>query len=81
MEQFLTLENLNLLQSMKKNKTIKRSVYILTEGDTEEAYFSRISEIVGADTDWEYSVTVEVREIIKGSKTDPINIVKEAKKI
>lgn len=65
---------------MKKNKTTKRTVYILTEGDTEEAYFSRIGEIVGADTDWEYSVTVEVREIIKGSKTDPINIVKEAKK-
>ena len=65
---------------MKKNKTTKRTVYILTEGDTEEAYFSRIGEIVGADTDWEYAVTVEVREIIKGSKTDPINIVKEAKK-
>jgi len=80
LEQFLTLENLNSLQSMKKNKTTKRTVYILTEGDTEEAYFSRIGEIVGADTDWEYSVTVEVREIIKGSKTDPINIVKEAKK-
>lgn len=65
---------------MKKNKTTKRTVYILTEGDTEEAYFSRIGEIVGGDTDWKYSVTVEVREIIKGSKTDPINIVKEAKK-
>jgi uncharacterized protein YrzB (UPF0473 family) len=65
---------------MKKNKTTKRTVYILTEGNTEEAYFSRIGEIIGADTDWEYSVTVEVREIIKGSKTDPINIVKEAKK-
>jgi RloB-like protein len=65
---------------MKKNKTTKRTVYILTEGETEEAYFARIGEIVGADTDWEYSVTVEVREIIAGSKTDPINIVKEAKK-
>jgi len=65
---------------MSKNKTTKKSVYILTEGGTEEAYFSRIGEIVGVDTEWKYSVTVEVREIISGSKTDPINIFKEAKK-
>lgn len=62
-----------------KNKVTKRSVYILTEGVTEYNYFKRISEIMGMDTDWIYSVTVEVREIIKGSKTDPINIIKEAK--
>ena len=30
--------------------------------------------------DYKYSVTAEVREIIKGSKQDPINIVEEAKK-
>ena len=65
---------------MRKSKNTKKTVYILTEGRTEEAYFSRIGEIVGEDTDWNYSVTVEVKEIISGSKTDPINIVKEAKR-
>ena len=59
---------------------MKKSVYILTEGQTEEAYFSRIGEILGSDTEWKYSVTVEVREIVSGSKTDPVHMVKEAKK-
>lgn len=65
---------------MSKQKHIKKTVYILTEGRTEEAYFSRIGEILGGDTEWRYSVTVEVREIVNGSKTDPVHIVKEAKK-
>jgi RloB-like protein len=65
---------------MSKQRYIKKSVYILTEGQTEEAYFSRVGEILGGDTEWKYSVTVEVREIIKGNKTDPIHMVKEAKK-
>jgi len=65
---------------MSKPKSIKKSVYILTEGQTEEAYFSRIGEILGNDTNWTYAVTVEVREIIDGSKTDPVHMVKEAKK-
>jgi len=64
---------------MSKQKSIKKTVYILTEGKTEEAYFARIGEILGNDTDWKYSVTVEVREIIDGSKTDPVKMVKEAK--
>ncbi len=72
---------MNLLQSMSKNKNIKRSLYILTEGHTEQAYFSRISEILGDEDEWKYSVTVDVREIVDGSKTDPLNMVKEAKKI
>lgn len=78
--QFLTSKNLNLSQSMSKNKNIKRSLYILTEGHTEQAYFSRISEILGDEDEWKYSVTVDVREIVDGSKTDPVNMVKEAKK-
>lgn len=65
---------------MSKNKNIKRSLYILTEGHTEQAYFSRISEILGDEDEWIYSVTVDVREIVDGSKTDPVNMVKEAKK-
>lgn len=65
---------------MSKQKHIKKSVYILTEGQTEQAYFSRIGEILGSDTEWKYSVTVEVSEIVKGSKTDPVHMVKEAKK-
>jgi RloB-like protein len=65
---------------MKKNRSTKRTIYILTEGHTEEAYFSRIGEIIGTEDDWKYAVTVQVREIVSGSKTDPINIVKEAKK-
>jgi hypothetical protein len=65
---------------MSKNKNIKRSLYILTEGHTEQAYFSRISEILGDEDGWKYSVTVDVREIVDGSKTDPVNMVKEAKK-
>lgn len=65
---------------MSKIRNTKKSVYILTEGDTEEAYFSRIAEIVGSDTEWIYSVTVEVREIIRRSKTDPVHMVREAKK-
>ncbi len=65
---------------MSKNKNIKRSLYILTEGHTEQAYFSRISEILGDEDEWKYSVTVDVREIVEGSKTDPVNMVKEAKK-
>ena len=65
---------------MSKNRFTKTTIYILTEGETEYAYFSRIGEIIGNETDWKYSVKVEVREIVKGSKTDPINIVKEAKK-
>lgn len=65
---------------MSKNKNIKRSLYILTEGHTEQAYFSRISEILGDEDEWKYSVTVDVREIVDGSKTDPVNMVKEAKK-
>lgn len=65
---------------MNKNKNIKRSLYILTEGQTEEAYFSRIKEIMGDEDEWKYSVTVEVREIVEGSKQDPIGLVKEAKK-
>jgi hypothetical protein len=65
---------------MSKNKNIKRSLYILTEGHTEQAYFSRISEILGDEDEWKYSVTVAVREIVDGSKTDPVNMVKEAKK-
>lgn len=65
---------------MSKNKRIKRSLYILTEGHTEQAYFSRISEILGDEDEWKYSVTVDVREIVDGSKTDPVNMVKEAKK-
>lgn len=64
---------------MSKQKSIKKTVYILTEGKTEEAYFARIGEILGNDTDWNYSVTVEVREIVDGSKTDPVKMVKEAK--
>ena len=36
--------------------------------------------ILSDDTEWNYSVTVEVREINVGSKTDPIQMVKEAKK-
>ena len=46
---------------MSKTKNIKRSLYILTEGHTEEAYFSRIKEIMGDEDEWKYSVTVEVR--------------------
>jgi hypothetical protein len=65
---------------MSKNKNIKRSLYILTEGHTEQAYFSRISEILGDEDEWRYSVTVDVREIVDGCKTDPVNMVKEAKK-
>lgn len=65
---------------MSKQKHIKKSVYILTEGQTEQAYFSRIGEILGSDNEWNYSVTVEVREIVRGSKTDPVYMVKEAKK-
>lgn len=65
---------------MSKSKNIKRSLYILTEGHTEQAYFSRISEILGDEDEWKYSVTVDVREIVDGSKTDPVNMVKEAKK-
>jgi len=65
---------------MSKNKNIKRSLFILTEGQTEEAYFSRIKEIMGDEEEWKYSVTVEVREIIDGSKQDPVGMVKEAKK-
>jgi len=65
---------------MSKNKNIKRSLYILTEGHTEQAYFSRISEILGDVDEWKYSVTVDVREIVDGSKTDPVNMVNEAKK-
>jgi hypothetical protein len=65
---------------MSKIKNIKRSLYILTEGHTEEAYFSRIKEIMGDDDEWKYSVTVEVREIVDGSKQDPVGLVKEAKK-
>lgn len=65
---------------MSKNKNIKRSLFILTEGQTEEAYFSRIKEIMGDEDEWKYSVTVEVREIIDGSKQDPVGMVKEAKK-
>lgn len=65
---------------MSKNKNIKRSLYILTEGHTEQAYFSRIGEILGDEDEWKYSVTVDVREIVDGSKTDPVNMVKEAKK-
>ncbi len=64
---------------MSKNKTIKKSLYILTEGHTEQAYFARISEILGDEDEWKYSVTVDVREIVDGSKTDPVNMVKEAK--
>lgn len=70
---------MNLLQNISKQKSIKKTVYILTEGKTEEAYFARIGEILGNDTDWKYSVTVEVREIVDGSKTDPVKMVKEAK--
>lgn len=65
---------------MNKNKNIKKSLYILTEGHTEEAYFSRIKEILGDEEEWKYSVTVEVREIVDGSKQDPVGMVKEAKK-
>lgn len=65
---------------MSKNKNIKKSLYILTEGHTEQAYFARISEILGDEDEWKYSVTVDVREIVDGSKTDPVNMVKEAKK-
>ena len=65
---------------MSKNKYIKRTLYILTEGHTEQAYFSRVSEILGDEDKWKYSVTVDVREIVDGSKTDPVNMVREAKK-
>jgi hypothetical protein len=65
---------------MSKQRFIKKSVYILTEGQTEEAYFARIGEIIGNDTECKYTVTVEVREIVDGSKTDPVQMVKEAKK-
>jgi hypothetical protein len=65
---------------MSKDKYIKRSLYILTEGHTEEAYFSRIKEIMGDDDEWKYSVTVDIREIVDGSKQDPVGMVKEAKK-
>jgi len=65
---------------MNKVEKTKKSLYILTEGQTEHAYFSRIKEIMGDEDDWRYSVTVDVREIVKGSKTDPFNMVKEAKK-
>ena len=62
-----------------KTKNIKRSLYILTEGHTEEAYFSRIKEIMGDEDEWKYSVTVEVREIVDGSKQDPVGMVREAR--
>lgn len=65
---------------MSRNKSIKKSIYILTEGLTEQAYFSRIAEIVGEDIDSKYSVRVEVREIVDGVPTDPANMVREAKR-
>lgn len=65
---------------MSKNKNTKKSLYVLTEGQTEEAYFSRIKEIMGDEDEWKYSVTVDVREIMEGSKQDPVGMVKEAKK-
>ena len=80
MVHFLTLESLNLSPNMRKDRVAKKSIYILTEGHTEQAYFSRIGEILGEDVDGIYSVKVEVREIVKGSKQDPVNIVKEAKR-
>jgi len=64
---------------MSRNRYTKRSLYILTEGETEEAYFSRIGEILGDDKECKYSVKVDVREIEDGCKTDPVNMVKEAK--
>lgn len=64
---------------MSKTKNIKRSLYFLTEGHTEEAYFSRIKEIMGDEDEWKYSVTVEVREIVDGSKQDPVGMVREAR--
>lgn len=72
---------MNLLQSMSKYKYIKESIYILTEGQTEEAYFSRIAEILGGEDEWKFSVKVEVREIVDGSKQTPIQMIKEAKAI
>lgn len=64
---------------MSKIRHYKPTVYILTEGETEQYYFGRIKELVNDDLTGKYSVNVEIREIVSGSKTDPKGLVKEAK--
>lgn len=61
-------------------RSVKTSLYVLTEGHTEQAYFARIGEILGDDKENRYALTVEVRSIQAGSKTEPKGLVEEAKK-
>lgn len=63
---------------MRKNKVVPNIIYILTEGQTEVAYFHRISEIINADTSGKYFVKVEVRDIEDGVSQDPKGLVEEA---
>lgn len=62
-----------------KNKIAPRIIYILTEGQTEVAYFHRISEIINDNTDGKYFLKVEVRDIEDGVRQDPRGLVNEAK--
>lgn len=61
-----------------KIKNLRKTIYILTEGKTEEAYYSRIGELIDSDSDLEFWIKVEVRVIKDGDKTDPIGLIEEA---
>lgn len=62
---------------MSKKKILKKSIFIVCEGQTEERYFNAIGDVINEDSD--FSVKATVLEIVDGTKQDPLNLVKEAK--
>jgi RloB-like protein len=80
LEAFLKLKEPNSLQSMsRKERFIRRSIFLACEGQTEEKYFQSIRDEVNIDS--KFSVRVQVLEIESGVPQDPCGLVEEANRI
>jgi len=63
----------------RKKRTLRKSIFIACEGQTEERYFGAIRDIVYENPT--YSVNVRILEIEDGTPQHPIGLVTEAARI
>jgi hypothetical protein len=63
----------------RKARTLRRSIFIASEGETEEKYFSAIGEEINSSP--EFWVKVKTLEIEEGTRQDPLGLVQEALRV
>jgi hypothetical protein len=63
----------------RRQRIVKRSIFIACEGHTEEYYFKALREIVNDSP--RYSVSVELLDLKDGVRQDPMGLVEAAKSI